>query len=60
MAIGDASVEGRHPWVNLFYPLPDQVKRKRREIRNFLIYHGRNDGRLMPGSRRRVITQQRP
>ena len=36
MAIGDASMEGRRPWVNLFYPLPDQVKRKRREIQDLI------------------------
>ena len=28
MAIGNASMEGRRPWVNRFHALPDQVKWK--------------------------------
>ena len=36
MAIGDASMEGRRPWVNRFHSLPDQVKRKQQRNPGFL------------------------
>ena len=59
--------DGKQKRYRLF-PLTFSGKRQKfsinwknsREIQDFIIYLGRNDGRLMYGARRRTSVQQRP